>query len=235
MAQIKAQKVDWLDQAWRISSVIAEMPDSPPGLLSASRKWPPLTGTHKLLIELLQDTIALHLAYRAKVVHKVSLTFSDGDKGMFYLRSRDPATTIKDMAFLATIGVKLQPVDLWAYDAHMKLGRILIDRYVCKEWKRIVPLIVAAIGGATTSQTATLKATQPRNADRRSALAKAVAEERSQDLFATAGEVLDRLCGGDVVKECKDGRVWYWNKDVLTSVGLDRFETIFSEQKPSTG
>jgi len=47
---------------------------------------------------------------------------------------------------------------------------------------------------------------------------------------------LNLLCGGEVVKECKDGRVWYWNeKGTLTSIGLDRFETIFSEQKPSTG
>lgn len=162
MAQIKAQNVDWLDQAWRISGDIADMPDHPPGLLSASRKWPPLTGQAKQSIELLQDTIALHLAYRARVVHKASFTLPDGDKAMFCLNSRDPATTAKAMAFLVKIGVKLQPVDLWAYDAHMKLGRILIDRYVCKEWKRELPLIVASIGGESTSQKAKLIAKQPR-------------------------------------------------------------------------
>lgn len=236
MAQIKAQDVNWLDQAWRIGGVIANMPDNPPGLLSASRKWPPLTGKTKLLIELLQDTIALHLAYRAKVVHKASITLPDGDKAMFWLQSRDPATTAKAMAFLVKIGVKLQSVDLWAYAAHIKLGRILIDRYVCKEWKRELPLIVASIGGVTTSQTAKLNSRQPRNIDRRSTLARGISNERRQDPTATAWEVLNRLCGGDVVKEHKDGRVWYWNKkDTLTSVGLDRFETIFSEQRPSTG
>lgn len=162
MAQIKAQDVNWLDEAWRISGVTADMPDNPPGLLSASRKWPPLTGKTKQSIELLQDAIALHLAYRAKVVLKTSITLPDGDKAMFWLRSREPATTAKAMAFLVKIGVKLQPVDLWAYDAHMKLGRILIDRFVCKEWKRELPLIVASIGGESASQKAKLIATQPR-------------------------------------------------------------------------
>lgn len=236
MAHMKGQNVDWLDEAWRISAVIAELPDGPPGLLSVERKWPPLTGLTKQWIEILQTTISLHLAYRIRVVHKHRLKFPDGSVRMFIWEGREPVETLKTYAALESIGVKLTSVDKWAIDGHAKLGRILIDRYVCKAWKRELPLIVASIGGASTSQVATLKAKQPRNIDRRSTLAKAVAQERGHDQFATAGEVLDRLCGGDVVKECKDGRVWYWNhKGDLKSVGLDRFETIFSEQKPSTG
>ena len=80
MAQLKAQVTNWLDEAWRISAVIADLPDNPPGLLSSSRKWPPLQGGPMLLIELLQDKIALHLAYRAKMVHKVLITSPDGEK-----------------------------------------------------------------------------------------------------------------------------------------------------------
>lgn len=236
MVQMKGQNVDWLDEAWRISAVVADMPSNPPGLLSVDKSWPPLTGLTKQWIEILQTTISLHLAYRIRIVHKHKMKSPDGSVRMFIWEGRDPVATRKAYAALESIGVKFTSIDHWAIDAHVKLGRILIDRYVCEEWKRELPLIVASIGGAFTSKSATLKATQPRRVDRRSTLARAVAGERACDPTATAGQVLDRLCGGEVVKECSDGRVWYWNdKDDLKSVGLDRFETIFSEQKPSTG
>jgi hypothetical protein len=198
MAQIKAQDTNWLDQAWRISAVIAAMPDNPPGLLSASRKWPPLTGETKQHIELLQDTIALHLAYRSKVIHKASIALPDGDKAMFWLNTREPATTAKAMAFLVKIGVELQSVDLWAYDAHIKLGRILIDRYVCKEWKRQLPLIVASIGGQTTSQTAKLKARQPRPRPPNE-LKDEKFRAQGRNEFSTWKELLDDLQGEEIV------------------------------------
>lgn len=237
MAHIKALNINWLDQAWRISSVIAEMPDGPPmSLISGMGKPPQLSDRQKFLIELLQDTIALHLAYRSRMVHKITLTLPDGGKALIAPQSRNPVATAKILPVFRKIGVKLKDVDLWAYDAHMKLGRILMDRYVCKEWKRLLPLIVASIGGETTSQTASLKAKQTRKIDRRSTLTKEVAKERRFDPTASAAEILDRLCGGDVVKELKDERVWYWDgKDHLQDIGLDRFETIFSKQKPSTG
>ena len=237
MAQIKAPNVNWLDQAWRISEVIADMPDGPPmSLVTGIGKPPQLSDRQRVLIELLQDTIALHLAYRSKMVHKITVTLPDGGKALIAPQSRNPVATAKTLAFLLKIGVKPQGVDLWAYDAHMKLGRILIDRYVCPEWKRLLPLIVASIGGETTSQAATLKAKQNFGVDRRSTLAKEVSKQRRSDPTATAAEILDRLCGGDVVKELRDERVFYWDKKGnLKDIGLDRFETIYSEQKPSTG
>lgn len=236
MAQIKTVDVSWLDQAWRISLVIAELPNNPPGgLLSDQRKWPPLTGITRKAIELLQDTIALHLSYRSWVTHKAKIKLPNGD-AMFFVDTRYPADTLKQMALQAKAGIKFEAVDLWAFDAHLKLGRILLDRYVCTEWKRVLPLSVASIGGQFTSQTAKVKAIQPRQGDRRSTLARAVAEQRGLDRYATCAEVLDRLCGGDTVKELKNDRVFYWDaKYKLKDVGLDRFENIFSQQKPSTG
>ena len=119
-----------------------------------------------------------------------------------------------------------------------QLSFIQDSRYVPPDIKRELPINIAAI--VRTASAANRLKSKPGelrpNVDRRSKLAQAVSNERGQDHAATAWEVLDRLCGGDVVKEHKDGRVWYWNeKDKLTSVGLDRFETIFSEQRPSTG
>jgi hypothetical protein len=236
VAPIKAPDVNWLDEAWRISAVIAAMPDTPPGLLSDVKEWPKLSHGLKLQIDSLQKTIAVQLGYRTSVVHKASFELPTGEKGLFWLNSVDPTGTRRHLALLFKLGVKLESVDLWAFDAHMKLGRILLDRYVCKEWKRELPLIVASIGGATTSQTAKLKARQPRNVDRRSSLALAVAKERRNNPTASAIEVFNRLCGGDVVKEMSNERVHYWDaKGNLKSVGMDRYETIFSEQKPSTG
>ncbi|QDL53567.1 hypothetical protein [Rhodoferax aquaticus] len=237
MAHIKKFDTNWLDQAWRISSVIADMPDSPPmSLVEGVGKPPQLSDLQRTLIELLQDHIEVFLQYRSRLVHKITVTLPDGAKADIAPQSRNPVATAKTLALLQKIGVKLKDVDLWAYDAHMKLGRILIDRYVCPEWKRQLPLIVASISGETTSQTATLKAKQTRKVDRRSTLTRAVAEQRRFDPFASAAEILDRLCGGDVVREMKGGRVWYWDvKGDLKDIGLDRFETIFGEQKPSTG
>ena len=238
MAHIKAQNINWLDQAWRISSVIADMPDGPPmGLLTGVGKPPALHDRHRVLIEKLQDRIAFHLAYRVRVVHKHKKTFPDGSTRMFIWEQRDPIATLQAYAALQSNGVKLTGLDTWAIDAHVKLGWILIDRYVCKEWKRLLPLIVASIGGETTSQAATLKAKQNCGVDRRSTVSKEVSTQRRFDPTATAAEILDRLCGGDVVKEVKDERVWYWDKNgVLKNIGLDRFDTIFGEQKkPSTG
>lgn len=116
------------------------------------------------------------------------------------------------------------------------LTEILTAGYVTDDHRQFLPMGITAIARtASTANTIKAKGKRP-NVDRRGALARAVSQERGKDKHATAGEVLDRLCGGDVVTECREGRVWYWNDEgKLTSVGLDRFETIFSEQKPSTG
>lgn len=209
MAQLKAQNINWLDEAWRVSSVIAEMPDTPPGLLSTLLKWPPLQGSTKQHIRLLQDGIALHLAYRSKVVHKISVESSDGEKLLISPQSSNPVATAKTLAFLRKIGVKLQPVDLWAYDAHMKLGRILLDRYVCKEWKRILPLVVASIGGNYSSETATLKAIQPRNRPTNE-LREGKANALSKNPFSNWKELLNHLQGDEIVIEW-DEKLIRWN------------------------
>ena len=200
MAQIKKFDTNWLNQAWRISSVIADMPDSPPmSLLTGIGKVPPLIDWQRNLIELLQDHIQVHLAHRSKMVHKMKATFPDGEKALVAPYSRKPDATKKLMVALIKTGIKLQSVDLWAYDAHMKLGRILIDRYVCPEWKRQLPLIVASVGGEFTSQTAALNATQ--NRKRRANELKAGKKEalRRNDK-ASWKELLDDLHGDEIVR-----------------------------------
>lgn len=240
MAHIKRPATNWLDEAWNISKLVADMPSHPrvDGLLSvepSTEQWE-INPAAKRQIELLQDAIALELAYRLRVIHKVMLRDSNGKTAMIFIEDRDPGQFRTKYAELGVIGVKFQVVDLFAMDAHTKLGQILVDRFVCDEWKRILPLIVASIGGNPTTYTMSAKAAQPRpNADRRSPLTKAVAAVRKRNPKLSAAEVLYRLEGGDVVKEYKNDRVYYWKGDKLVSVTFDRFETIFSQQKPSTG
>ena len=69
-----------------------------------------------------------------------------------------------------------------------------------------------------------------------------LAGERKRDPSATCPQVLHRICDSndmetrEVVRAYKDGRLFYWDDDGKeVSIGYDRFETIFSEQKPSTG
>ena len=233
MAKTKPPRVEWLDEAWLISAVIAGMPNSPPSQFYANG-WP-VSGNGRRKFEELQSLIAEFIVGRIEIVYRLKNQQEDGLL-LFDPSNRDPAVTLNSTILCRSKGIKFRPEDLWGFDAHVKLGQILIDRYVSDEWKRQLPLVVASIGGAFTSQTASLNAKQPRpKVDRRSTLAQAVARERKLDPHAAASVVLDGLCGGDVVKELKGDRVYYWSaKGELTSVGLDRYETIFSEQKPST-
>lgn len=209
MAQIKAQNVSWLDQAWTISIAIADMPESQPwSLLTGEGKLPALSELHRKQVENLQDRIALHLAYRSRMVHKVPYAFPDGEKALISPYSRNPVATGKLLACLNKTGIKLQNVDLWAYDAHMKLGRILIDRYVCKEWKRLLPLIVASLGGEFTSQTATLMAIQPRNR-KVNELKDGKETALCRNPYASWKELLDDLQGDAIVTEWDEKKI-HW-------------------------
>ena len=193
MGQIKKFGTKWLYQAWEISDVIADMPDGPPmSLLTGIGKAPPLTDWQRNSIELLQDHIEVHLAYRAIRVHKTTDTFAP--------QSRNPVATGKLFVSFVNRALKLHGVDLWAFDAHMKLGRILIDRYVCPEWKRKLPLIVASIGGEFTSQTATLNATQYRKR-KANELKEGKKEALKRNPNASWKELLDDLQGDAIVTE----------------------------------
>lgn len=199
MGQIKKFGTDWLEQAWRISNVIADLPDGPPmSPLTGVGKAPPLTDWRQNFIELLQDHIEVFLQYRSRIVYKITDIHPDGTKNDIAPDSRNPADTQKILAKLQAKVGELKGVDLWAYDAHMKLGRILIDRYVCPEWKRQLPLIVACISGETTSQTATLKAMQHRV--RRNELRKAKLEIKRLNPDYSNAQVLNSLEGDGVIQ-----------------------------------
>ena len=150
MGQIKAQDIDWLHEAWKLSDVLARFPSTPPIDALAARH-----------IDLLQTKIALHLAYRLRMVHKI-ISYRGGQKGMFIIESRDPASFSEAYAEFAKLGVKFTTADAWAIDAHTKLSHVLIDGFVCDEWKRTLPLMVASISGKSDSKSAASTASKPR-------------------------------------------------------------------------
>lgn len=166
MPHVKIPHTNWLDAAWDISAVLAGMPSHPINALAwrlnpddKRQKGPPLNDDVIDAIEGLLIDITLRLAYRLQVHHKAhkKLNVRPIDLDNF-----DPRVTLQAIKKIESVGVVLDSIDVSAFDAHIKLSRILMDRFVCLEWKRTLPLLVASMGGATTSQTATLKATQPR-------------------------------------------------------------------------
>lgn len=214
MGQIKAQDINWLDEAWSLSNVIARLPSSNAsgGLLNIQPVPPTrqIDAIAKECIEVLQSRIALHLAYRLLLVHKLSFKRKDGLKGMFIIEDRDPAEFIKAYDAIAAMGVKFTRADFWAIDAHTRLGHVLIDGYVCDEWKRLLPLIVASIGGDTASQSAAQKASRPRpgRKDRNAELREAKSNCVRNNPGESWKETLRQLQG--------DGCVLDWTDKVIT-------------------
>jgi hypothetical protein len=177
MGQPKAPNVNWLDEAWIIRGVLAALPDRPslsPNVLRAlvdpagelasrkedQKKGPPLDVDTRESIEDLQDLIAVYLKFRLRTYHK-NLTY-DVDRLLLPLRVRNPPATTKALADCKAFGTLLHSGELWAFDAHLKLGRVLIDRFVSREWSVRLPLVVASIGSNALSETPTLKSSQPR-------------------------------------------------------------------------
>ncbi len=166
MAHIQTPQINWLDSAWEISAVLAGMPSHPTNALAwrlnpddKKQKGQPLGEDVIDAIEILLMAITLRLAYRLQVHHKAHKKLNGRP---IDLDNRDPRVTLKAIERIESGGIVLDSSDFSAFDAHIKLCRILMDRFVCVEWKRTLPLLVASIGGATTTQTATLKATQSR-------------------------------------------------------------------------
>jgi hypothetical protein len=167
MAHLKAPAFEWLDEAWRISEVFAGIANHPSNtnMLRVPRfeeiTYPRLSEDATEAIELLQDAITARLVYRLQVTYKLQRHHPRGVR-VINLDNRDPRVTLKSLKEIEACGVVLEHADRWAFDVHIKLGRILIDGFVSSEWKRQIPLAVVSIGGAFASRTASMSAKQPR-------------------------------------------------------------------------
>jgi hypothetical protein len=207
MGQIKAPRINWLEEAWIISQTVAKFESGPPGLLSTATHWsiePDLAA----VVRDIQDSVSLYLTYRITTVYKFALKSIDGERWLMGFEGCHPDTVLAGYKFMEGAGLKFKGVDRCAFEAHMMLGRILIDTFVCDQWKRELPLMVASIGGPSGSYVASLKAGRPRGKRRPSFLE----EEKYRVQRAHPGyswkELLDELTGDSVVID--------WNEETIT-------------------
>jgi hypothetical protein len=261
MPQLKAPpapKVNWLNEAWAISRVIADMPSDRPGGIYghpvARRELRKLGGVNALLalqtknalhpsppkkpapwplddqkrahIELLQLQVMLYLTYRLDVVHNFWTRPPWWKSGQLPFESRRPADTQKFALWLTSSGFKVSPAESHAMNAHMMLGRILLDRWVSPEWKRRLPLAIASISGPSASEVAVHRATQPRTR-KKNGLRDAKLQAMRRCPGASWKKLLDDLTGEDVVVAWDDKQIkWRDDDDTLKTTSVSRFQKM---------
>ncbi len=234
MTKLKAPANDWTTWALTLGDALALLPGGPISALHRKLYQPrDQESRHKHLtaIDAIKTTIAEHLVHRIKIglraigrvaeIRAVLTTLSAGSAD-----SLEIVSTRVERSF----GVKLTSTDKTAVGCILFLAQVLRDGFVSPKDMRSITTFVGSLGGPSASEIGKKNAELPRlKGSRSSTLSKAVKGARGIDPTATSFAILHSLCGGAVVKETRDGRVYYWNAaDKLTSVGLDRFENIFS-------
>ena len=238
MAKPKALIVDWLVEARHIKTVIDQISGAPGLLVDLSTWRPDRTGLAP--VGHLMRLVRVFLTDR---ISKKTPTKKPKQGEIYGVFTDDPAKTWPLLEhFTDVLDLEFTDAEQRAFVAHNMLAQILQDGWISSFAREQLPLQVASIQGESVSASRSKSASKERpKVDRRSPLAKLVAEERAKDKDATASEVLHRLVGSNNadVREAvqfKGDRVQYRNpKGVWTSISHDRFETIFSQQKPSTG
>lgn len=228
MAKLKELPINWLSEAWDFSEVLGRLP--------ADAQYSKLNRLAALLfdghiapddvneIKSLQELIAIHIGIYLSKRHGVSFLPDLGQQNQTGAKGKtrrlalsisahsDPTTTMGIRVALDGCGINLGQSCKWAMLAHERLGQLLIDDYVCEEWKRELPLIVAAIGGESVSRSAQRSATQPRpgRKRRKSELQQAKEKMAKQHPGESWKELLTRLEGAGIVKWDENDQQIVW-------------------------
>lgn len=234
MPQPRAPKIDWLLEAWNLSTTLTDVPTRPLKLGSLGRV--PLDESVESYLASLQTRINGFLNYcvamkfgarQAKMLARF-----DGDDSRHLIATRNA---------LKKQGMDFDERATAAIFVHAQIGFIRHHWYLDEPNRITLPVTLVAVAGKSAGLKNAVAAGKKRRTDRRGPITKLVERARRHDPDATCLEVLDRICDGDAndretVKGVKDGRLHYRNaKGKLVSMGLDRFENIFSQQRPSTG
>ena len=249
MGKLKALRVNWVVEAWKVRDVVIDMKDIDPGnALSRDYQRPEIAAAKIDALEGLQDRLAEHLAYRMSL-QKPQLRPNKGYRWAF--NSRDPTYTREQTTYLVdVVGIKFASQELEAITAHILIGQTLERRWISYEDKFELILSVASIsmfGGRVAS---TNRAVPRPRADRRSTLRRETELAVRNHAGETASEILVRLTGG-IVESSDASNVMYWAKPgELKTITRDRFENVFTDannavaaarakgqrpRKPSTG
>lgn len=240
MPQPKSPGIDWNEEAWIVLSIISKMPAHPPGgiempeaerqalikaaeknalmrysadQLKAPREWPedPLLSAG---IRQVIERISLHVSYRAHKHYGFREKNSDGHPMMLCPISDDPTKTIQQRAlFSSEVGAPIAPPDEMAFTAAIRLGVILRDRWIGREWRETLPLIVASIAGTSSANAKKMKPGAGRQ-PRKSGLAIAKEEARRWNPRLTNKELLRHLEGDGIVLAWTDKSVTW--RDPMT-------------------
>jgi hypothetical protein len=209
MPKLKAQNTNWLESAWRTAEVLADLPDRPTDL--------PLLSYQSMILVLAQDEIALHLTYRMTARYKYK---PDGRSDAFiHVEHRDPAAIAR--AYTRT-GLAFDAGDAAGVLAQAYLARIVQDRFVCKEWRWQLPLMIASIGGQSLGALAILKSPSTRQS-RKCALEL----EKHRLLKANSGlawkELLTQLEGDGLVNSWDAQSIHWWDGETLRKTQTSTF------------
>ena len=240
MGQIKAQDVDWLNEAWLVSVALAGTQDAPvgSGLLSPTphvhsrRKWK-LNPTVETYLKTALQTLTLHLFYRLNVAHRVKMpTTIDGTR--WFHDITDPTELLITWCLLRPTLDSRRPFrDELAFEVAFRLASVLKERYCNPVWKREIPLLVAGIGGKSASAHARHIAHTSRG-QRSNRLTDGLAVCVGRNPHAIWKELLDDLSGDDVVIAW-DGEFVFWLDDdgerQTTSTGT--FRNLLTKIKKS--
>jgi len=255
MPQPKAPRIDWLLEAWHLAELLPQVPSKrltyEGGRLPlADRVIEHLDGTQEKL-NVIEHLDALAAKVNAQMNHAVGKATRTAAQ-----RKQMPRFEGTDVrVILATADAVLAMVsgtdsDLGVVDVgiavHQMLASVRQHRQLSDDQRVKLVVVVAALAGGSVAVQNAINAQQKRpGQDREGPIRRIVRDERSHDRHRTWAEVLDSICSAgadaavrEVIIECRDGRLHYWwdeEHGERTSMGLDRFQAIFNEEKPQGG
>lgn len=227
MPKLRSVGAHWIAEAWQAKRFLSDVGAPPHGNLLAAFDMPPLPAEPAQGLERLGTKVHAHLTYRMSL-QKISPRPIYGPHWQF-TESDSFKLRLQLDFFQDHLGLKFSGSDLAAVEAYALIRQVLSLRCAIAEWKADLPLLIASIATPADFNAGLTKNVPRPKADRRSALRKAMELEIKRHPGESAFELLVRLVGSGTVSH-KDDKVTYWAKPgVQKTIGIDRFENIFSE------
>lgn len=220
MPQPRAPKVDWLLEAWNLSTTLVDVPTRPlkiPGLgqvpLDASVESY-LVGLQTRLNAFLNYCVAIKLgAGKAKTLPRF-----DSDDSRHLTTTRNA---------LKKAGMDFDERATAAIFVHAQIGFVQQHRHLDDANRITLPVTLAAIAGKSAALTNAINASRQRNVDRRSrpTLRDAKLDAKSRCPGASWKELLVDLTGEDIVVAWDDKTIeWRADDDTVKTISVSTFQ-----------
>lgn len=226
MAKLRSPNVDWIDEARRLSDALASIRVGPIERLARLRLPIPWDTEDFTVLHLIVK-VSIRLAYDLQITHKAKAN-TRSDKGrvafMKIYRSENLSVIELKNALEGATGVVLRPADLIAAEVLVELREIQTCGCASDKSTRMLPIMVASLGGRFAAETSKLNAGGSRNR-KPNDLKNAKSEVLKDDPFLTWKQILSSLEGDGIVQKWDDKRIsWMDDKGntQVTSVGTFR-------------